>query len=465
MKKIQKYIVAAALLAGSTLFQSCENKLDIPVEFAKSPEVAFRTVSDLQAALNSAYTGYNNTTITLNSIYTDNTKVGIDNGGQQLGLHNLVMNANNGTAANIWSSRYTAINRINRLLNAVNTGAVDISENLAEANSIIGQAYALRAFYHFELFQYFTPNYNDASGLSVPAVDFVVVDENLARNSVSEVIAFIKSDILAADAKIPSTQTDKGFVTKDFLVALEARMALFSGDYATALSKANSLIAKYPLADQNQYQNMYFDTDNSEVIFKAYRTIADARPGFIWHFGGGGPFIEMSNSLFNILDQDDIRYSVLLNTGESDPANNLHKINKYPGTAQEFLADIKVFRVSEMYLIKAEVEARSNNYLGSANTIKMLRDARFGDNTIAPAYANEAAALDYILNERRLELAFEGHRFLDLKRLNRNLERIGADCDALDNACTLSNTDARFTLPIPAGELTANPNMVQNPGY
>jgi hypothetical protein len=64
-----------------------------------------------------------------------------------------------------------------------------------------------------------------------------------------------------------------------------------------------------------------------------------------------------------------------------------------------------------------------------------------------------------------LELAFEGHRWLTHKRLGLDIQRTPEDCSNLDNACSLSSSDRRFTLPIPLNELAANPLMVQNPDY
>jgi starch-binding outer membrane protein, SusD/RagB family len=453
-------------LAVATLFgtQSCEDNLDIQPNSSLIADTAFKNVEDLQNALNSAYANYDNNTILFNSIFTDNTKVGVDNGGQQLTLHRLVLDPTTGVAGALWTSRYAMINKVNRIMEAA--GQITIPEGREdEVDHILGQAYALRAFAHFELFQYFTPDYQDPNGLSVPAVETVVTVENLPRNTVSEVYTLMNSDLDTAASLLDSGLNDVKYITPDFITALRARMALFAGEYSKAKGFAETLINKYALADQAEYVNMFLDLDDTEVIFEAARVIGDARPGYIWHFSGGGPFIEMSNSLFNELETEDVRYGVLFNADDSDPSANLHLINKYPGTAVEFLADVKVFRVSEMYLIKAEAEMRSSMLEESKATLKELRDARFGMETAIPSYSSLNEGLDFLLEERRIELAFEGHRYLDLKRLNRDLVRAQADCGNLDNACEIPSSDKRFTLPIPLFEMNANPLMVQNPGY
>ena len=463
MKNIYKLLMMILIAAPTVFVQSCQDNLDIAPNSSLIASTAFRTVADLQNALNSTYANYDNTTVSFNSIFTDNTKVGIDNGGQQLTLHRLVMDPATGVAGTIWITRYAMINQATRLIEAAAT--IDITGQEAVVDHILGQAYALRAFAHFELFQYYTPDYLDASGLSVPAVDRVITVENLPRNTVAEVMARIDADLTQATALLDNSQTNNKFVTNDFITALRARVALFTGNYNDALGFANQLIAKYPLADAAQYQAMYLDADNTEVIFKAARVVGDAGPGFIWHFSGGGPFMEMSNSLFNILDPNDVRFGVLFNIADSNPATNLHLINKYPGTANEFLADIKVFRVSEMYLIKAEVELRNSQLDMAKATLKQLRDARFDADTALPSFGDVNAGMDFLLQERRIELAYEGHRYLDLKRFGRNLERDMLDCANLDNACEMLSTDPRFTLPVPLVELNANNLITQNPGY
>jgi hypothetical protein len=130
--------------------------------------------------------------------------------------------------------------------------------------------------------------------------------------------------------------------------------------------------------------------------------------------------------------------------------------------------DLKVFRASEMLLIKAEALADANDLSGAATLIKQLRDARMGAATALPSYSSKADAFGDIMDERRVELCFEGHRYKDLKRLgsraNRSVERDPIDC-AINNACSISNDDYRFTFPIPLVELNANPNIQQNPNY
>ena len=84
------------------------------------------------------------------------------------------------------------------------------------------------------------------------------------------------------------------------------------------------------------------------------------------------------------------------------------------------------------------------------------------------SFSNLEDAINEILTERRLELAYEGHRYIDLKRTrsitNDGIDRDGADCGG-SIPCNLIATDYRFTFPIPVAELNANTNITQAPGY
>jgi hypothetical protein len=177
----------------------------------------------------------------------------------------------------------------------------------------------------------------------------------------------------------------------------------------------------------------------------------------------------------------DIRYSVNVHptsiidynySTSADPrSTDRISFRKYPGTATNGLLvnDIKICRLSEMYLIKAEALVSSGDLPGAAAAVKAVRDARSNRVSVL-SYADATAAYKDILNERRIEFMAEGFRFLDLKRLgviaNEGILRDPVDC-AVNGACSLQVTDYRFALPIPTVE--SNPNgailATQNPGY
>jgi hypothetical protein len=133
-------------------------------------------------------------------------------------------------------------------------------------------------------------------------------------------------------------------------------------------------------------------------------------------------------------------------------------INKYTGLSGD-RSDTKVLRMSEMYLIAAEasVATYETDARFYVNEITRLRFA----NTIV---STGATLYEYILNEGRKELAFEGDRYLDLQRLKRDVVRSTNYPAAARN---IAYTNYRMILPIPKSEVDANPNIKpqQNDGY
>jgi hypothetical protein len=127
------------------------------------------------------------------------------------------------------------------------------------------------------------------------------------------------------------------------------------------------------------------------------------------------------------------------------------------------VADAKVFRTGEMYLIRAEARAETNDLVGAADDLNTLRAARINGYT-PQVFASKDALIAAIIEERFKELAYEGHRFWDLRRRNLPVERLAADAPST-SAVTLPAGNFRFILPIPGTEIDANPNIQQNAGY
>jgi hypothetical protein len=169
MKKI--FIIT---LMSVFAFTSCNDALDILPADSIPAENAFASVSDLQIGLNAVYAQYDpRNTIDYSSNFTDDTKIGVDNGGQKVGFHQWVLAANSAESQAMWLNCYATINSINRLLRA----ASDITPGLADEdqyNKILGDCYALRAFLHLEVLSYYAVGYGD-SDMGVPYSDFVIV--------------------------------------------------------------------------------------------------------------------------------------------------------------------------------------------------------------------------------------------------------------------------------------------------
>ena len=464
-----KKIIYTIIITTTFLF-SCSDQLDrIPIDDLAEDQ-AFKTVSDLQNGLRGFIGNLNlSNTIGFNSIFTDNCRLGVDNGGQQLNTINQILDAQTGAPA-VWANRYKVINDINRLLAA----STNITPSLAEVNTynnILAQSHAFRAYAHHELLLYYGLDVMNPSAPGVPYQEIVSDTDTPSRLTTAEVAMKIEADLALASSLLPSSQNDINFVTQDFITFLRARMALYTGDYANAITLCTNLINDYPLANTTQYSNMFNgDSDTTEVIFKY-----DNVQGFnfniagTWIFTGtGGNFVEMSAGLRNLLSPNDVRSSVLLDPSSSAAVNI---IGKYPpGASSLYINDFKAMRISEIYLIRAEAYARSATpqFNLAAADVNAIRVARFASPPPTAAFNNEIEAITGIKAERRLELAYEGHRYIDAKRykniLNIGIERDPSDCPG-GIPCTVPVSSNKFILPIPQAEINANTNITQAPGY
>lgn len=518
MKKLKIIL----LLALSVSIFSCEDAYDIKQAGEFSESATFKTVADMKLFLNEVYDRASiRSEIGFTSVFTDEAAIGSQNAGQNIDLYKFVLNSNEGNASTIWLTHYTLINYANRLLRGAALVTPDASDanQVAEYNSIIAQARALRAFGHFQLLTYFSTDLKNDNALGVILMDRVpVIDEKLPRNTNGEVFTLIESDLSFAEANLidGSGVNAYKFLSQNFIKAFRARMYAYKGDYALAAQYADDVIntsglsltsalpipagtvgstswnsAYYGSASINPYRRMLADLDRGEVIFALDRPVGKEAVGGLFYFNRtnltGGPFHDMGRNLFNLLEVNpgDIRRRAFIDpTSLIDPnyvtnpnykASDVLCIDKYPGkSGAELNNDLKVFRLSEMYFIKAEALASTGNINGPLNSVasmlKQIRDKRnyLNPNQPLPVYASVTEAWADILQERRIELCFEGHRYIDIKRLgalaNASIDRFTRDCDNIPT-CTLPVSDYRFTMPITINEIIGNSNIQQNPGY
>ena len=469
---MKKYFLIS-IFSGLLLTISCTDQLDrLPVD-SLVDQSAFQTVSDLESGIVGALGNLNpDNVVAFNAIFTDNCRIGIDNGGQQLGLLQQQLNSGGGDQG-LWADRYNVINAVNRVLLAAESITPELGEE-ARYNDVLGMARALRGFWHLELLSYYGFDMLDGASLGVVYQNFVATDGFRERNTTAEVLTLIEEDFTAASGLI--TSTDINYPTRDFITFARARAALYSGDYTAAVTLASTIINNYPLANASQYAAMFGgDADTSEVIWK-FDNVQGSNNSVAGNFiftGTGGDFIEASRELREAFSSGDIRRDVAIVPSVSpDNTGDSWTINKYPPNADtNYINDFKIMRVSEMYLVRAEALARQSQFGPAAADIATLRTARGSSASTPGAYGSLAEAIQDIVDERRLELCFEGHRYLDIKRsrgvLNQGITREDFDVTyrGLNFPSSVSATDARFTFPLPDAEVNSNPIITQAPGY
>lgn len=499
MKKMNKIFGLMLVI----LLASCNDAIDIRQPGRLDAANAFQSVNDLNSGLLAVYNQWDLTPeISLAANFTDEIAIGFDSGGQGFALYDFVINAGSAAAFDFWVRNYRVNNRATILIEAASNVEPDDSE-LAQYNDILAQAYFIRAYANFELLLYFSPDPSDDSTLAAPVIDFVApLQIQPRRDTTGELYDYINSDLTTA-LSLSTTQSDPTFVSIDAINALRARIALTRGNYSEAESLATQLLNSYGLADRTQYANMFLDEDNTEIILKLERVLNDAYDGqvntgsvntgggwagsvfaFVSATLAGSPYFEMDRSVYDLLDPADIRYdvnvapsSIISPDYENDPDpinNDILVIQKYPGSSgRPLMNDLKVFRSSEMLFIAAEakVAGPSQDLSGAAQLLKQLRDARFGSSQPLDNFSSAQEAYQAILQERKIELVYEGHRYKDLKRLGVaagvGVDRDPIACGIQSGACELPASDYRFTLPIPIVEINGNPGIAeqQNPGY
>ena len=475
---------------------SCEDFTEFDRDFLLEEDGSITNVNDLERLLLGTYNSINSyaTIVQFKSIASDEVRIGLGNRGQSLQLHSFTLTNNDVEPTGAWNSCYNVIDNVNRLLRT--------SENLSNppsesAESILleqiqGEAYAIRAFQYFDLLRLFAPDFNTTTAGVPLATEVLIIGENdlnIPRSTVGEVLEQIRTDLDLAESLIPNTQTNVNRFSTIAINALRARVELYAGtDYQAAIDAATLVINERPVVTGEDYINMFRldpvdpDLTTTETIFQIERDQFDGRIGTIWSDVNLDVFfsasIDLTLALLNSAGVDrqnlNIDFETEITERESELLvdDNDIFIGKYLGSAELISANnIKVFRTSEMHLIRAEAYARLNELDLASDDIALLRTQRVSPIVTPQIYGSQEEAFVDILNERRVELAFEGHRLFDLKRFEQGLNRVVEDCsngDRPSTACDLEANSFRFTFPIPQAEIFANDGISdadQNPGY
>lgn len=484
-----KYLKILSVPALILVVASCKKVINIPETNFIGGDIALKTVANNEQEIIGAYAGLGGEMgILLNATLSDEVKKGEfynaatthewQYSSTDVGIRD------NFTAINPY---FRVIDRVNRALIALPTADSTRAQDPGLRSTLRGEGLFLRAFAHFEMFRYYCGNY-DANALAMPYVDKPSLTP-MVRINMGPFFDKLKADMAEAKNLVPATPASGttfaagspnplGRATKLAVAALQARVALYMNDWANASTFATEVINAYPLSPRASFAGIWSDAlTANEVVFKLIRA-GSSRVGTLFRANStAGPNIgtitwNASDKLFNSYDKvNDIRFSVYVKdepllTGTR--AAYSHLVAKYAGGAYtsstENLADIKIFRTAEMYLIRAEAKAETNDLAGAVADINAIRTARITGYVNLPAYASKDAAIQDILLERFKEMAYEGTRFWDLRRKGQPVSRLASDAPTT-SAATLPAGNFRFLLPIPNSEIQANPNIQQNPGY
>lgn len=374
-----------------------------------------------------------------------------------------------------------------RFIGNANIGIANIDKAVgpqSDKNTLKGEALALRAFSYFNLVQLYGKRYDAAAKpnaqLGVPLV-LEPTTEGKARNTVEDVYTQINKDLDAAAALLTSARANKSHINLNVVKGLQARVALVQQNWTNAAKYAAEARAGYSPMTAAQYADGFQDIANPEWMW-GFDHLEDQTE----YFGGYHSYIScnynstvirtypkaINSLLYNQISPTDVRANMWVRTptavnsvvppgGVRVPfLNQKFRLPGVPSTSA--MGDVPYMRAAEMYLIEAEAKVRLGDNAGAAAVLSALiktRDANYVTST-----KTGTALLDEVLLHRRIELWGEGHRFLDLKRMNAPLNRNGANHIAsVVLLYDVAPGDVRWEFLIPRREINANTAIVQNP--
>lgn len=488
MKKYFNLFIATLLLTGAS---SCKGFLDVEPTNASDAANAIKTVGDAQVIINGIHRG-----MTSSSYYGRNfVAYGDAKGGdvtlfsQGRGLDAMYTfnhNPQTNSFSTFWTGIYNSIFQANNLLeNIEKLKAQGTLENFDLAKA---EALTIRALAYFDLVRIYGKSYtDDKTAFGVPAIIKTLgANEKPLRATVEENYKQILADLVAAESGLPKTKRD-GYLNYYANKSLQARVYLTMGDYDKALAAAEEVINSkvYSLYDNSQWVNSWKSQFGSESIFELVieQNQADlARNSLGFYFmrrghqtGALGNFLAATPFLTALgADKDDVRLGVMAR--DESNATRMGSCYKYlgsttfsgdKGTANYTAVNIKVIRLSEVYLIAAEAALK-------ATTVDKTKAAKYAQeihkrSPNLPAITAANVTEELILAEKSKEFFGEGLRYFDMIRLNKtiNFDDAFAAISIPSRPASINRSFAKYILPISEDEMLANPGIKaqQNPGY
>jgi hypothetical protein len=444
MKKIFFILI---VLTFATI--SCTKMLDVQPTASVSADKAIQDESGVEKAITGAYYSlhdvgnYGRNHVIVEDLAADNLVwTGTTRDYQQVADN--IIASDNAIIDGIWTSNYDCINRVNNVLERI--GAIDMGSD--KRNLYTGDGLFLRALSHFNLLCYF----GAIPIKTKPTLDLSNI--NQARNPVSEVYKQIIADLIQAEKILPASRS-LGWASSFSATALLARVYLTQFHYTNdpaiaelAKGKADEVINHGGFILSPAYGELFNgNTTESifEVIFDAQNYNRLAQYFFPVSLTGRYEVSPPSAFVQSFQATDTVRFDASITFDEKNLPYGIKYKDYTSGTDRVY-----VFRLAEMYMIRAEAQAYTNGnieeILADINTLR-LRSGLVA--TTANTYDELKLAIE---GERRHEFAFESQRWSDLVRTKR--------------ATTVVGIDEKYTLfPIPLSEMQTNNLMTQNPGY
>lgn len=375
----------------------------------------------------------------------------------------------------LWTTAYLAIYSANSIIEGVEAStSASLTPDIR--TSLIAEAKFIRAFCYFYLTNYFG---------DVPLA--LTVDFNktalMPRTPKQQVYQQIEKDLLAAETGLAatySTGTERVRPNKWTATALLARVYLYLEEYDKAAAAATTVINNQEIYQLEPDINRVFLTDSKEAIWQLQQntstsSLKNATPEGLWFLPSrryiDGARVSITNELLNAFEPGDKRREDWVDSTTNANTVPVRPMQFYPAkykTGSDNGQDnapateyYMVFRLAELYLVRAEATARgaSGGHTAAINDLNRIRN-RAGLPNI-PASSTKDQVIAAVAQERRIELFAEwGHRWFDLRRTGKAEQVL-----SVMPAKQPWRGPGQLLYPIPVTEIQADPFLVQNPGY
>jgi hypothetical protein len=488
-----KTITKISFLLSLCIYASCTDEfVNIEPQYSIDSENYFNVPEDYNQAVIAAYDLLQTTYLNamLGEIASDNSLCGGESASDVPGfqqIDDMIHTPNNDNLQDLWNWMFSGVQRA--------TYVIEFNDKIdfTGKDKLIAEAYFLRAYYNFELVKWFGP-------IPIkPNARFEVGDEtSIPRSPVVEVYSYIEEDLLLSLESLPQDILEKGRVSNGAAKSLLGKVYLYQNKFELAANVLDEVIdsnvygleSNYSLIFENDGENgieSVFEVQYTDLEGAGFDCFQCSEGNIAVGFNGirqyNGPLFDSGFS-FNVLTQSLVDAFEIADKRKEvavlDIVDWASKTGATFGTGYEhtgyfnrkYIArkgdsnigdqnltnpnNYRAIRYADVLLMAAEAHVKkpSPDNLKSNSYLNTVRSRAFGDNLSQTSLSGEDL-IDAIFNERRLELAGEGHRFFDLVRT-------GQAQDFIDGF--VINKHEIFPIPLQEIQFSSG-NWNQNQGY
>ena len=362
----------------------------------------------------------------------------------------------------VWQYLYKIANISNIVIDDID----NVTGSASERSFVKAEAYFTRALAYYFIVNIWGEPYDPATAATAKGVPIKLTPypelTTFPRKTVSESYAQIVSDLNEAESLLTDAGINKGifYVSKEAVYLLLSRVYLYMQDWEKAALYADKVIALKPLL-YNLTTETFTTTNatgilnprNPEIIYTYYNRPADHIA--IYGQAIGRHFSASSDLLSKYIAADRRRNAYFL--------NNVGVPSTVAPKTMIRIENVKsyyyYFRTSEAYLNRAEAYIQMNRLSEGADDYNLLRRNRIAGVSDV-SFPDKTAALALVYSERRLELAFQFHRWFDLRRTTRpqitHLWRQNTSAGTPTLTFELKQNDPGYTIDVPEAEISLN---------